>query len=187
MDDQPVQGGGWFAYAPKGMPDDFENPPVRDVYLRADEYGGPYWSTDGALGPDYEDVHHDLGISRSLHDDVTAWNDAALAPNADADAIFARQQDLLRRLTEEVRAGIEVPAPRSAPPLRVALLDHDFAAEALPEPLAFEVLAWRADAPKYAYATGDNDAEIWAWQDLGAALAARVGAVLGDDYAVRPF
>src|SRR5688500_18958059 len=125
-------GFGWYAHAPDGVPDDVVGPPVRDVHLRADEYEGPFWSSLGSLGGDFEETHADIGISRSLYDDVMAWNDAALAPDAAADEIFARQQHLLRRLADEVRPEIEVPVARSAPPMIISLLGDDFTEVTLP-------------------------------------------------------
>jgi len=175
---------GWSAHPRGGSGDDYVEPPVRDVHLRVHEYGGPFWYSEGGLGDDFDDLHEDLGISRGLYDDVMAWHSAALEAGAESAAVFAAQQELLRRLAAEVGPEIAVPAPRSAPPTTVSLLDDDISGLPVEASLEERVKAWKAQANTYAHATGDNDAEVWAWQDAGDLLAREVAAALGGDYTV---
>lgn len=202
---------GWCAYAPEGARDvDDEDPVVCRVELREDEYAGPFWDDEGSLSDDFEELHRWLGISRELFDDAMVWNDEfALLRSKPTDdwkrQHFATQQELLRRLGQEVRPGIEVDSPRAEPPMLVQLsrlnVDADSAhlvlwdAEAIetgrakvlppiPEALTRRALTWIADTGKYEEATPENSAAIFAWEDEGSAIARELQQILGDDYRV---
>lgn len=182
-----------------------EDPEVSGVDLRPDEYAGPFWEIGGSLGDDFDELHRWIGISRTLFDDVMAWNEDVSGtpghpPADDALGLFTRQQDLLRRLAAEVHPGIVVTAPRGAPATQVALsrLRYDERARRLvvdatadgpahvlppvPTGLVVRVRAWLEERTSYATATPENDAAIFAWEDAGAALARELQQVLGDDY-----
>lgn len=204
-------GFGWFAFAPQGAADlDNEDPVIRTVSLRADEYAGPFWDDEGHLSDDFDELHRWLGISRQLFDDAMAWNEelASLRNKPTEDwkrHHLARQQELLRRLGEEVHSGIEVESPRSQPPLLIELSRLNVDAETghlvswdeeatttgqakvlppTPDALTKRVLAWIADASKYEEATDDNNSAIFAWEDEGSAIARELGQHLGEDYRV---
>ncbi|GEP34726.1 hypothetical protein NSZ01_24940 [Nocardioides szechwanensis] len=178
---------GWFAYPRAGSDDRYVDPPVRDVHLRVDEYGGPFWYSEGCLGDDFDELHEDIGISRGLYDEVMAWHSASLAAGARSEALFVVEQGLLRRLAAEVGPAVAVPPARSTPTAAVSLLDDDVNSLPVEAALKAKVTVWKAQVSTYAHATGDNDAEVWAWQDAGDMLAREVAAALGDDYKVRAF
>ncbi|GAA4712156.1 hypothetical protein [Nocardioides conyzicola] len=202
---------GWFAFAPEGAADlDNEDPVIRNVSLRAHEHAGPFWDDEGHLSDDFDELRRWLGISRQLFDDAMAWNEELASPQSEPPEDwkrrhFARQQELLRRLGEEVHPGIEVEPPRSQPPLLIQLSRLIMDAETghlvswdeeatttgqakvlppTPEALTKRVLAWIADAGKYEEATDDNTAAIFAWEDEGSAIARELGRALGEDYRV---
>ncbi|WP_182525468.1 hypothetical protein [Nocardioides dongkuii] len=109
---------GWFSVSSLGPQHDLPDDPVRDVDIRVDEYGGPFWSSDGALGDDFEELRAWIGISRALYADVMAWHDAAQAAPV-ATATQRARQKLLRRLAAELPPEIEVtdsPRNRQPPP-----------------------------------------------------------------------
>jgi hypothetical protein len=110
-----------------------------------------------------------------------------LQPLAERHTIFQAEQELLRRLAADVRQGIQVPPHRSAPRTAISLLEDDIERLPIATDLKNQVRAWKAEADKYAHATGENDAEVWEWQDAGTVLAAQVDAALGDDYSVAAF
>ena len=98
----------WFAHPPEGyLPP--EEPPISVVRLEAVAHAGPFWDDDSCLGDDFEELHHWLGISRSLYDDVMAW-DAEYQRNGHRSGRAHRVQrgELMRRLADEVKPGIEV-------------------------------------------------------------------------------
>ncbi|WP_435747035.1 hypothetical protein [Nocardioides sp. SYSU DS0663] len=176
----------WLAYEPRGD-DDVVDAPVQDVHLRVNEYGGPFWYSEGCLALDFEEVHRLVGITRSLYDDIIAWHDEALVAGENDPAIYARQQDLLRRLADEVRDDIDVPVPRTSPPSQLSVLRTDperLRALGVPAELLSRVEEWRSRAGDHARSNGSNDAAIWAWQDAGVVLAAEISKALGEGYVV---
>lgn len=201
-------GTGWFAYAPSGdaAAGAAGDPVVTRVDLSPDEYAGPFRDTGGSLGDDFDELHRWTGISRELYDDVMAWNDDVTAtpgdPLADdTDGLFTRQQDLLRRLGEEVHPGIAVAPPRSVPATQVLLsrlrddeqpgrlvVDGGTGGPArvlppVPVGLVDRVQAWLHRRASHATAR-PSDEVIFAWEDEGAALARDLQQTLGDDYEV---
>lgn len=202
---------GWFVHPPEGAQYvDDEEPVIRKVRLREHESAGPFWDDEGHLSDDFDELHRWLGISRQLFDDAMAWNDEFASRRSKQTENwkrmhFARQQELLRRLGQEVHPGIEVDSPRTEPPTLVRLsrlnVDADSAqlvlwdeeaieagrAKALPptpEALTRRALVWVADAGKYDEATSENSAAIFAWEDEGSAIARKLQQILGDNYRV---
>lgn len=191
---------GWFAYGPEGAEPRREQAVTR-VWLEPDEYAGPFRCEHGILSGGFAELHRGLGLSGDLFDDVMAWNEAE--ESTEPRAHFAQQQELLRRLGDEVHEDIEVPAPRAEPPVPVelgrlnvagdelVLWDAAAVESGLPtrlppvlRDLADRVVAWMAEAWRYDESTGDNDAASWAWQDEGDLIARELQAALGDDYRV---
>lgn len=146
----------------------------------------PFWTSVFALGDDFDELHDILGLSRVLYDEVMAWHARSLAADADPDASFRDEQDLLRRLADEVGPDIAVPAPRAERPEAVFLARGDVDRLPPSPELRDAVTTWRAQGAGLEHATGDNDAAIFAWEDSGVALARDVAEQLGPSYVVQP-
>lgn len=204
---------GWFAY-PSGtehVEDAQGDLVIRRVDLEQDDYGGPFWSDAGHIGEDFEYLHRVLGISRELYHDAMAWNygdpyGTRESSDVSARDDFKQQQELIRRLGEEVHPGIHVDPPRAAPPIPVSLMrlngDVDGSARLLlwdeaavesgrvtllpdtPQELNARLLAWVAEAWKYDHGTDENRDQLFAWQDEGSALAQELQAAIGPGYRV---
>ncbi|WP_248580741.1 GNAT family N-acetyltransferase [Nocardioides sp. InS609-2] len=207
---QAFKGAGWYAVAPHGSRRQVLHTveePLRELGLMADEYTGPFRSDDGALGDDFDEVHRVTGISRELFDDVMAWNDEVTGVgHRPTGALFVRQQNLLRRLGEEVHPGIAVDSPQREPPVVVVLsslnVDPDQSdrlvlwdeaalesGRAIPLPLISAALtgritSWVADAWKYDHGTPQNNAALFEWQDEGSALGRELQEALGAGFHV---
>jgi hypothetical protein len=200
---------GWFASAPEGA-HEVEDPVIRRVELRDDEYAAPFCDDQGHLSDNYEDLHAWLGISRGLFDDAMAWRgELGLLSTEPSDAWkrqhFVRHQELVRRLGQEIRPGIEVDSPRDEPATLVQLGRLNVDAEgvhlvlwdavavetgqarvlpAVPKALTRRILTWIADVGTYEEATPDNRAAILAWEDEGSAIARELQDVLGGEHLV---
>jgi len=207
---------GWFTYEVADGQDieEEEDPVVGRVELRNDEYAGPFWDDEEHLSEEFQELHRWLGISRELFDDVMTWNDEFVAlRNPPTEqwkrSHFVRQQELLRRLAQEVRPGIEVDAPRAEPPSRVMLRSLNVDTESgsrlvvwseeaiqsgqprtlppVPEDLVRRVESWVAEAWKYEHGTPENSDELFAWEDDGSAIARDLQEALGREYEVKGF
>lgn len=114
---------GWFAY-PSGtehVEDAQEDPVICRVELEQDDYGGPFWSDAGHIGEDFEYLHRVLGISRELYDDAMARNYGDPYGTRETSDVserddFEQQQELIRRLGEEVQPRNPRGPPESGAP-----------------------------------------------------------------------
>ena len=98
----------WSAHPPEGYVPR-EEPPISVVHLRAVPHAGPFWDDDSCLGEGFEELHDWLGISRSLYDDVMAWNDEYQRNGHKSGRAHRDQRDeLMRRLADEVKPGTDV-------------------------------------------------------------------------------
>ncbi len=111
--------GRWLSFEPLAgtTTDGDDDPVIRVVRLRCHEHAGPFWDDQGHISDDYDDLRRMIGISRTLFDDVMAWNarfaaSAAVRPGAERNARhLATQRQLTHRLRREVPPSIDVPDP----------------------------------------------------------------------------
>ena len=109
---RPEEPGGWFAYEPsdpdRGSGDHDDE--VTNVELMAYEYAGPFWSDEGHLSDEFDDLHRWLGISREVYDDAMSWNADLASVRSDEERAAHRRRGeaLAERIRAEVPAGIAV-------------------------------------------------------------------------------
>jgi hypothetical protein len=187
---------GWYSHTSDEAHPSTDEPEVRYVELRHEEYAGPFWDDQGHLSDEYDDLQRWLGISRELYDEAMAWNSEG--------GDWTVQQHLLRRLRTEVPSHIEVPPPRRHPPRDVLLHrlsvvgrdgerrlreDSTAGAEAAPLPvLPLELLddlaRWLGQRERFAYGDDEQAAAHFAWEDEGLELCRRLEELWGADYTV---
>lgn len=87
------------------------SPHIGTVFLRADEYAGPFWDEHGSVTDDPAQLERWLGISSKLIQDILAWNAAHFATYRQPDSSMNLERQgvlLLERLASEVRSPIRV-------------------------------------------------------------------------------